>query len=71
MPNSFAKGFPGDSVAKNPPASARDQGSIPELGRHPEGGNGNSLQYSFLEVLRTEEPGSLQIHGVAKEPDPT
>ena len=39
-------------VVKNPPANAgdtRDVGSIPGLGRFPEVGNGNSLQYSYLE----------------------
>ena len=39
-------------VVKNPPANAgdvRDVGSIPESGRSPRGGNGNSLQYSCLE----------------------
>ena len=28
-------GFPGDSLAKKPPANARDMGSIPGLGRFP------------------------------------
>ena len=45
-------GFPGGTVAKNPPANAgdvRDAGSIPGLGRFPGGGNGNPLQYSCLE----------------------
>ena len=39
-------------MVKNPPANAGDSGdagSIPKLGRSPGGGNGNSLQYSFLE----------------------
>ena len=39
-------------MIKNPPAKAgdaRDVGSIPGLGRSPEGGNGNLLQYSYLE----------------------
>ena len=43
---------PGVTVVKNPPANAgdtRDVGSIPGLGRFPEVGNGNSLQYSYLE----------------------
>ena len=44
-------GFPGGSVVKNLPASARDTGSIPGWGRSPEGGNGNPLQYSCLENL--------------------
>ena len=45
-------GFPGGSVAKNPPANARDAGdedSIPGSGRSPGEGNGNPLQYSCLE----------------------
>ena len=41
-------GFAGVSVVKNPPANARDVGSIPELGRSPGEGNGNPLQYSCL-----------------------
>ena len=39
-------------VIKNPPTSAgdiRDSGLIPGSGRSPGEGNGNSLQYSFLE----------------------
>ena len=39
-------------VVKNLPANAgdsRDVGSIPESGRSPGGGHGNSLQYSCLE----------------------
>ena len=39
-------------VVKNPPAIAgetRDTGSIPGLGKSPEGENGNPLQYSCLE----------------------
>ena len=41
-------------AAKNPPANAgdiKDMGSIPGLGRSPEEGNGNPLQYSCLENL--------------------
>ena len=34
-------------VVKNLPANAGDMGSIPELGRSPEVGNGNPLQYSM------------------------
>ena len=47
--------FSGDTVEKNPPASAGDPASIPGLGRFPGEGNGNSLQYSCLENLM--EPG--------------
>ena len=52
-PYSFIiKGFPGGAVVKNPLANAgdaRDTGLIPGLGRSPAGGNGNPLQYSWLE----------------------
>ena len=39
-------------MVKKPPANAgdiRDAGSIPGLGRSPGEGNGNPLQYSYLE----------------------
>ena len=35
-------------MVKNLPASARDEGLIPGLGRSPGEGNGNPLQYSCL-----------------------
>ena len=44
--------FPGGSVVKNPLANAGDTGntgSISGLGRSPGGGNGNPLQYSYLD----------------------
>ena len=65
------QGFPGGSVIKNLPANAGDTGSIPGLGRSPGNGNGNPLQYSYLEIPWTEEPGGLTVHGVAKESDTT
>ena len=54
-------------VVKNPPANAgdlRDMNLIPRSGRSPGGGHGNSLQYSFLENLWTEDPGGLQFIGL-------
>ena len=63
------KGFPGGSVIKNLPANvgeARDVGSIPGLGRFPGGGQGNPLQYSYLEIPWTEEPGGLQSMGLQR-----
>ena len=42
-------GFPGGSVVKNQPANAGDVELTPGPGRSPGEGNGNSLQYSFLE----------------------
>ena len=41
-------GFPDGSVVKNPPASARNSGSIPGSGRSPRGGHDNPLQYSCV-----------------------
>ena len=44
--------FPGVAVVKGLPASeedARDTGLIPGSGRFPGEGNGNPLQYSYLE----------------------
>ena len=42
-------GFPGSSAGKESACNVGDLGSIPGLGRSPEGGNGNPLQYSSLE----------------------
>ena len=51
MNTSYVGGFPDCSVVRNPPANAGDAGdvgAIPGLGS-PRGGNGNPLQYFFLE----------------------
>ena len=42
-------GFPDDSDGKEATCNARDLGSIPGLGRSPEGGHSNPLQSSCLE----------------------
>ena len=42
-------------MVKNPPTNTGDTGSIPESGRSLGEGNGNSLQYSRLEIPWTEE----------------
>ena len=45
------RGFPGGTEVKNPPAKEediKDVSLMPETGRSPGGGNGNSLQYSCL-----------------------
>ena len=41
--------FPGGSDDKESACKAGDQGLIPESGRSPGEGNGNPLQYSYLE----------------------
>ena len=43
------EGYPGGCVIKNLPANAGVAGLIPHSGRSPELGNGNPLQYSWLE----------------------
>ena len=42
-------GFPSSSDGKASASNAGDPGSIPGLGRSPGEGNGNPLQYSYLE----------------------
>ena len=67
------KSFPGGSVVKNLPANAgdaRDAGSVPELGRSPEGENGNHSSILAWRIPWTEEPGGLQFMGL-KESDMT
>ena len=41
-------------------------GSIPGLGRLPEGGHGNPLQYSFLENPRDRRAWRATVHRVAQ-----
>ena len=45
-------------TVKNPPANARDSGSITGLGRFPAEGNGNFSVLAW-ETRWTEEPGGL------------
>ena len=59
-------GFPSDSVVKNLSANARDLGSIPGSGRCPGIGNGNLLQYSFLENSMDREDWRATLRGVTK-----
>ena len=62
-------GFPGGTVVKNPPASARDArdvGSIPGSRRSPGGGNGNPLQYSCLKNSMDGGAWWSIVHGVTK-----
>ena len=55
--------FPGGSDSNASAYDARDPGSIPGVGRSPAEGNGNLLQYSYLENPMAEEPGRLQSLG--------
>ena len=56
-------------MVKNPPAKAgdmRDVASIPGLGRSPEEGHGNPLQYSRLENLMDRGVWQATVHRVTK-----
>ena len=60
------KGFLGGSDGKESSYNARDPGSIPESGRSPGEGNGNPLQYSWLESSRDRGVWGLQFTGSHK-----
>ena len=62
----FSLGFPGGSEVKASACNVRDLGSIPGLGRSPGEGNGNLLQYSFLENPMDGGAWWAIVHGVAK-----
>ena len=55
-----------NSDVKASACNAGDLGSIPGLGRSPGEGNGNPLQYSFLENPMEREAWWATVHGVAK-----
>ena len=57
--------FPGGSEVKASACNAGDLGSIPGLGRYPGEGNGNLLQYSYLENPM-DRGAWWSIHRVAK-----
>ena len=67
----LAKGFPGGSVVKNPPASKGDIGLIPGSGRSPGEENGNPLQYSCLRSPMNRGVWWATVHGIVKESDTT
>ena len=61
--------FPGGSVVKNLPTNAgatRDVGLISGLGKSPQVGNGNPLQYSRLENSMDRGAWWATLHGVTK-----
>ena len=64
-------GFLGGSVVKSRPVKAGDTISIPGLGRYPEGGHGNPIQYQCLGNSTDRGPWQSTVHGIAKELDTT
>ena len=66
-----ALGFPGVSVVKNPPASAGDEGSIPESGRSPGEENDDPRLYSCLENPMDRGTWRAIAHEVTRESDTT
>ena len=62
----LAKGFPGASAVKNPPADAGDPDLIPGPGRSPGEGNGNPLRYSCLASAMDRGAWWVKVHRVAK-----
>ena len=69
-PQSFTtNGLPGGASGKESTCQCRrhrDMGSIPGLGRSPGGGDGNSLQYSFLENPMDRGVCWAVVHRIAK-----
>ena len=59
-------GFPGGSEVKASACNVGDPGSIPGSGRSPGEGNGNPLQYSYLENPMDGRAWKTTVHGVAK-----
>ena len=57
--------FPGGSVGKESACNVGDLGSIPGSGRSPGEGNGNPLQYSYLENFMDRGAWMATIHGVS------
>ena len=58
-------------MVKNPPANARDVGSIPGSERSLGEGNCNLLQYSYLGNPMDTGAWWATVHGVTKELDMT
>ena len=59
-------GFPGGSDGKESAGNAGDPASNPGLGRSPGEGNGNPLQYSYLEDSMDRGAWLAKVQGVAE-----
>ena len=65
LPVGLPQGFSGKEPAYSV-GDARDEGSIPGLGRSPGGGHGNPLQYSCLENPMDRGAWQATVHTVAE-----
>ena len=59
-------GFPGGSDGKESACNAENLGLITGLGRSPERGHCNPLQYSSLDNPRGQRSLDVAVHGVTK-----
>ena len=60
------RGFPCSSVGKESAYNAGNPGSIPRFGRSFREGNGNPLQYSYLENPMDRGAWQVIVHGVVR-----
>ena len=71
MPLKNTWDLPGGSDGKESTCNVGDLGLIPGLGRSPGEGNGNPLQYSYLENSMDRGASWAIVHGGRKELDIT
>ena len=64
--NKKARGFPGGSVVKKPPANAGDAGPVPGSGESSGGGNGNPLESSCPGNFIDRGAWQAAVHGLTK-----
>ena len=64
--STVCRGFPDSTVGKESACNAGNLGSILGLGRSPGEGNGNPLQYSYLENSIDGEAWQTTVHRVAR-----
>ena len=62
----YLLGFPGGPECKKSACSVGDLGLIPGLGRSPGEGNGNPLQYSYLENFMDRGTWRATLLGVSE-----
>ena len=60
------QGFPNGSDSKESSCNAGDLGSVSGLGRSSGEGNGNPLEYSYLENPMGRGAWQARVHGVAE-----